>query len=278
MTGSEIEIGGFKRAERNQWGVSLEPMIRDLAPFPISYDVDSTQPAGFTEYSYTEFLGGLYLNTQSVEINSRIIHEASTIACKTNHVDKLAKIHDKYELNAVISEEWPSKVAFMVGHNMFDLVSPEVVARTAFENEDFYVKLHPLTNDDYAGKVANLVGWNRIIAGNHSGVDLLAHCDEAYVTTASELCALAVAMGKRIRNISSFFHESSGIYYPINRLLFRSQSPQQVLANILDCEFSGIIHPWTKDPEQKIRNYFKRTLEVRELFKPVASPSKLKKN
>lgn len=273
--GAGTVVGGFKRSSRNAWLCDIEPILRDLAPLPISYDVDSTQPTRFSEYSYTEFLGGLYINTQSVEINTRLIREASSVQSAVSHLESIAEMGDKYELNSKVVGEYPKKVAFMVGHNMFDLVSPEVVARAAFENDDFYVKLHPLTNEEYAARVAAFVGWDRIIPGDLSGVELLSNCEDAYVSTATELCALAVALGKNIHNISSFFNESSGIYYPINSVLFKSEDAKQSLNNILDCHYSGIIFPWTKDPEQKIRNYFDKTLELRETYKQLASPSRL---
>lgn len=272
------DVGGFCRSERNGWIKEVEPLVREACPLPISYDVDSTQPAGFSEYSYTEFLGGLYLNTQSVEINTRLIKEASQVPHRTNHLSDISNMGDKYNLGTHSVHEWPKEVAFMVGHNMFDLVSPEVMARHAFENKDFYVKLHPLTNDEYARRVAQFVGWDRIIPGHLSGVELLTHCDVAHVSTATELASLAVCLGKDVRNISSFFHESSGIYYPINTLLFKSEDTQTTLANIVDCQFSGIIFPWMEDKEERIAKYFEKSLELREQYRNIASPSRLIKN
>lgn len=278
MADSDHDLGGVKRSPRNDWAQGIEPLIRSLSPFPISYDVDSTQTTGFTEYSYTEFLGGIYINTQSVEINTRLIQEASKVPCKTSNLDRLIDMGDKYSLEPLpAGQGTPRRIAFMVGHNAFDLVSPEIMARAAHEHNDFYVKLHPLTNFDYASKVAALVGWDRVIDGSYSGAELLAKCDEAYVSTATEFCALAVAMGKPIHNISSFFNESSGVYYPINRLLFQSDNPQETLSNILECDFSGIIFPWTENPEEKIRKYYEKSQELRNIYRPLASPSRLTK-
>lgn len=271
-------VGGFTRSGRNEWVKEVEPFLREAAPLPISYDVDSTQPPRFTEYSYTEFLGGLLINTQSVEINTRLIAEASGVQHKKNHLSLMAGVGDKYELDKSTPEEWPKEVAFMVGHNMFDLVSPEIMARRAFENKDFYVKLHPLTNEEYSRKVAQFVGWDRIIPKNASGVELVHHCDTAHVSTATELASLAVCLGKKIKNISSFFHESSGIYYPINTQLFKSDNPENTLANIVDCPYSGVIFPWMEDKEERIVKYFEKTLEMRDKYGNISSPSRLSKN
>jgi hypothetical protein len=212
-----------------------------------------------------------------VEINARLIQLASEAPAKVNHIDRLATVQDKYELGEPTKTDWPKKVGFMVGHNMFDLVSSEVLARTAFENHDFYLKPHPLTNDDYAGRIAHLIGWDRMLTGGLSGVAFLDHCEDAYVTTATELCALAVAKGKRIHNLSSFFNESSGAYYPINRLLFKAENPQSVLNNVVDCEFSGLLFPWMPNIEARITAYFKEALKLRDTFRPISTPTRLLK-
>ena len=277
MPGSGVPVGSATRSQRNDWAKSIEGKVRSLCPLPITYDVDSTQPVGFSEFSYTEFLGGLYLNTQSVEINARLVALAAQVHTDFDHTNLLATTEDKYELDKPDTLEWPKKVGFMVGHNMFDLVSSEVLARTAFENPDFRLKPHPLTNSDYAGRLAHLIGWDRMLASNLSGVALLANCEDAYVSTATELCALGVAKGKRVHNLSSFFNESSGVYYPINRLLFRAENPKQVLNNIVECRYSGVLFDWMGDLELRIANYFKKALELRDQFRPISSPTRLLK-
>ena len=274
---SRATIGGIVRSPRSDWAKSIEPLVREYCPLPITYDVDSTQPAGFTEFSYTEFLGGLYLNTQSVEINARLIQMASEVPARRDHIEYLARAQDKYELSDPPTTEWPKQVGFMVGHNMFDLVSSEILARTAFENPGFYLKPHPLTNEDYVGRIAHLIGWDRMLLGGLSGAAFVSHCEDAYVTTATELCALAVAKGKRVHNLSSFFNESSGAYYPINRLLFKSCEPQRTLNNIVDCEHSGVLFQWMTDVESRIEAYFRRALEARAMFRPIATPTRLLK-
>lgn len=277
MPNGRAAIGGVVRAPRNDWAKSLEPAIRSACPLPITYDVDSTQPAGFSEFSYTEFLGGVYLNTQSVEINARLIESASNVAAVDDHIDRLRQTGDKYELESTAVSEWPKKVGFMVGHNIFDIVSSEILARTAFENRDFYLKPHPLTNAEYAGRIAHLIGWDRIIKTELSGVDFVRNCEDAYVTTATELCALAVANGKRVHNLSSFFNESSGAYYPINRLLFKAKAPRETLNNIIDCQFSGVLFPWMTDVPGRMQAYFQKALEAREMYRPVSTPTRLVK-
>ena len=102
MQSNEI-IGDVQQSKRNNWGRTIEDKIRDASPYPISYDVDSTQNSDFSEFSYTEFLGGVYLNTQSIEINTRLIKLASKVkANDDNNLLELKNItQDKYILNQI---------------------------------------------------------------------------------------------------------------------------------------------------------------------------------
>lgn len=275
---NDVDLG-IERTSRNDWAKTVEGRVRELSPLPISYDVDCTQELYFSEFSYTEFLGGILLGAQNMEINCKLRKEAMGITARQDHLEYITQLRqDKYVLTELDTlADWPQHVGFMVGHNMFDLVSPEVISRIAFENKEFVMKLHPLTNDEYAGKVAQFIGWDRIVAADISGVQLLENCEVAYVTTATELCALAVAKGKRIVNISSFFHEAGGAYYSINTFLFRTTDPRTVLNNLIDCPFSGIIFPWMTDIEQRVDAFYSKMLELREQHAPVASRSLLRK-
>jgi len=280
--GDEFKSGGdLKRSKRNDWGKSIEELIRHFAPFPISYDVDCTQSLNFSEFSYTEILGGMYINTQNTDTNCRIIESASKEKTKIDHIANIKKISaDKYDLVSIDKNyDYPKKIGFMVGHNMFDMVSRENVARIAFENDDFKLKLHPLTNQNYAGKIASTIGWNKIIQNDVSGVALLKNAESVYTTTSSELGLMAVAYDKDIHNITAFFNESIGVYYPISKLLFTAERNRRktILNNIIDCKYSGILFPWMTDVEERINAYYKKALEVREIYKPLSIPSELKK-
>lgn len=258
----------------------VEKMVVEKSPWPISYDVDSAQPTKFTEFSYTDSLRGIYVNTQSLEINCRIIEKASKVACSDftilNALEKI--IGDKYQLSDPGEGiEPPYQIGFMVGHNMFDIVSSEIVARLAHENENFYMKLHPLTNHDYARKVAFHVGWNRLLDNDLGAYQLLKGADKVWTTTASELTMAAVILGKAVGNLSNFFNEPGGIYYPISRLLYQSEDPRQTLNNIINCEFSGLIVPGIGDVEQRIKAYFDHALWMRREYGAISSKNNLKK-
>ena len=262
-----------ERSVRNDDALLLEEIIRSTAPLPISYDVTATQSPRFSELSYTEFMGGIYLTTQSVEINTKLLYLLSLE--DTEIIDGLedklkSYIVDKYNLTDS-NFHTVSDIGFMTGHNFFDLVSAEIIARLAFENPNFMVKLHPITNNEYASKLAQKVGWDKIIKKDLSGVDLLKNCTTAYVHTATELCAMAVLLDKKIVNISNFFHEARGTYYAINTLLFKSDNPKQLLLKLISNPYSGIIFTFMDDAEIRIKNYFDYIIKIKNIYQDISS-------
>lgn len=254
-------------------------LAEGLSPWPTSFDIDPSQGSRFSEFSYTDCLRGVYLNTQSIEINCRIMERASKEHCDDytlmNTLSEL--IGDKYVLEEIDVEMEGYKLGFMVGQNMFDIVSNEAVARLSHENDDFFMKLHPLTSPESARCVAFQVGRNRIISNDISAYALIHNASEVYTSTASELTMAAVLLGKPVHNMSNFFNEAGGVYYPISRLLYNSDNPRQVLNNILNCEYSGLLPPSISNPEERIKAYYKHALEMREVYGSISSENHLKK-
>lgn len=270
-----IEMDKYKSAFQDE----IESIVVDGAPWPISFDVDPKQPPRFSEFSYTDCLRGFYINTQSVEINCRLIEEASKNHCDDFTVlDGLREvIGDKYPLDPAEKIEGGYEIGFMVGQNMFDIVSTEIVARLAHEKNNFYMKLHPLTDEDFARRLAFHVGRHRLISNSITAYSLLRSADVVHTSTASELTMAAVIYDKPVRNMSNFFNESSGIYYPISRLLYSSENPRQVLNNIINCQFSGVILPGVTDIEKRIECYYNKAFELRESHGNISTKSNLVK-
>ena len=283
MTSATVQqqkIGNFaKRSIRNKWAESIEDMVRDLSPYPISYDVNSTQNTNFSEFAYTEIIGGVWITTQSLEVNCRLIDFASKENSTNDNLVALKDIvSDKYELKIVQDADATLKrVCFLPGHNLLDVASVETISRLAHEEGDVYFKPHPITNDDAIKLIATRVGWNRIIHKDISGFQVLNNCEEVYTSSASEMMITGTVLDKKVFNISNFFNEGSGTYHPISRVIFNSHKKgipeaKQSLNNIIDCEWSGIIFPFHKNVEQRIKAYYKKALELRELYKPLAAP------
>ena len=261
---------GLERSARNTWAESIEEVVRDMCPYPTSYDVTCTQPARFSEYTYTELCGGLYTKTQSVEINTRIIREAAKIPATTDRVGELlGLLQDKYELDSI--GDSPKKVVFVPGHNMYHLLSKEIMSRLAHEQDDVFVKLHPITDTNMGIPFKSAFGAHRLIGRDFSGTALLKNCTDVYTTSTSELCLYAVALGKKLHNVGDFFQEWVGCYYAITSVLFTAENPREALNNILDCEFSGILLPSMVDYETRLQRFYDVSLQMKEVFGEVTS-------
>lgn len=276
----------INRTERNEWGKSVEELVRNSSHLPIAYDVDCTQYGTFSEYTYTEFLGGVFTKTQNSEINVRLYNELKDIPAREDHLQRLKEISgDKYESSSIFDqdvslEELPKKICFFVGENMFDLISKEIISRLVFENDDFFIKLHPITGDQPAAEIARMAGWHRVIQQEISAFELLKAAEIVYSSSASELAAAAVLFDKEIVNVANFFHESSGCYYSINKFLFQETDKEKrkvILNNLIDHPASGIIFPWMNDIKDRLKAFYDKTEEMRQFYKPLASPTFLRK-
>ena len=272
------KLGGFaSRSARNQWAESIEPLVRKHAPWPITYDVTPMQGANFSEFIYTEIAGGVWIATHSLEVTCRILDAASKQPTEGESVEKLTSMYaDKYELGE-LPEKYASvrRCCFLPGHNLLDLASPDIIARLAHEESDVWFKPHPLTNNDALRIIAGHVGWHQLVPRDVSGAALMRQCDDIYTTTASEMSVMGFAFGKRVLNIGNFFKESIGAYHPVSRVLWAAQKrgmAQQALANMIDCQFSGLLFPWQDDVEERIQQFYAKAIEFRELYKPINSP------
>ena len=271
------KIGDFAvRSERNLWAETIEATVRECAPFPITYDVSAVQSTNFSEYNYTELAGGMWIATQSLELNARLIDFASQIQTDKNLDQFAGSLQDKYVLQDPTGAVF-QKVCFLPGHNMLDVASIETIARLAHEDEAVMFKLHPITNMEATDMIRKRVGWHRIIDRKVSGMALLRNCEEVYTSTASEMAITGTALGKKVFNISNFFNEGTGAYHVISRILFKAHresvaAAQQKLINIIECPWSGLMFPWHTDVQARIADFYAKSLELRELYKPLASP------
>lgn len=281
MSSPEVQhnkIGNFAtRSTRNVWAEKQETLVRELCPHPISYDVSQGQGLNFSEYTYTELLGGIWTATQSSEVNCRLMQEAANYT-ETSSVNSLKSIvNDKYNLSPDPKFQQVKKVCFLPGHNLLEVASTELISRLAHEEDDVYFKPHPITNDEALKLIASRVGWHRLIPKDVSGNYLLQNCDEVYTTTASEMAISGTILGKKVYNISNFFNEGSGAYLPISRVLFKKhkqsvEAAQQALLNIINCPWSGIIIPQHTDIEARLKTFYSKSQEFRGFYKPLASP------
>lgn len=273
--------GYVVRSERNTWAEDYEETLRSLSPFPISYDIGAIQSTGFSEFAYTEFpSGGLWIMTQSKDVNARIIHNASSyeggVLGDQLYEKFVERISDKYDMDMEEEDDTQyDHVVFLPGHNLLDLVDQEILQRLLQEEDDVIVKPHPLTDYEFLRMVSSKCGWNKVLHREYSGTKLLHRCKTVYTTTASEFSITGAALGKRVYNISKFTYEGAGVYHPFMRLMSVTQKREgkeaaiQKLKNILACPWSGIIFDFQDDYEERTKKFFEYGLEMRELYRPI---------
>lgn len=263
------------RSDRNKWAESIEPIIRELSPFPISYDVTCVQPANFSEYTYTEFAGGIYILSQSVDINTRLMSLAysSSPDSGLSEIEKAWRsiVKDKYNLEQSSIGKFPEKIIFTPANNCLDQISWEVLCRAVHEDDSVMVKPHPIIDPEANKMIASRVGWNKMIPQKESGIEYMINSKEVYASSCSELSILAALFDKKVHNLGNFFHESEGAYYPITRQMFASDDYKKAILKMMACEFSGLIFPWHSEPEIKnrIKAFFDKTLELRGKYSPL---------
>ena len=264
--------GVVARSSRNDYATTLEPTIRELAPFPASYDVTATQPTNFSEFTYTEFLSGAYIHTQSLDINTRIMDLASKQDCAEDHVARIMEaIGDKYTLDTEIPEKYQGldHVMFMPGHNMFDIVSMDNVKRAFSDNKRLMLKPHPLTHPDAILELARNLGADRIIPYKLSGNYFFRNAGHIYSTTANEFCVLGFMYKKAVYNMSTFLLEPWGAYYSMARVLFSCEDPYKAMNNMIGCEWSGLVFKDIGNEDHRLRCFFAKALALREHYSPL---------
>ncbi len=278
------KIGPYaKRSLRNEWACSIEELVRSLSPWPITYDVSSIQSTDFGEFTYTEFAGGgLWITTQSREVNCRLIDFASKIDSGKEGQEFFEKfIHyfsDKYDLEELEDKYKDIKHAvFLPGHNLLDLIDISALEKLLREEDDVMVKPHPLTHNDALKMISGRCGWQKVLPKNVSGSKLLEQCDTVYSTTASEMIITGASLGKTVYDISLWSASGAGVYQPFHRIITYLQkregkeAAKKAIANILACPWSGVVFEFMPDYEERMKLYFDKALELRELYRPLST-------
>jgi len=251
----------------------LECLVRELAPLPISYDVTRLQPPFFSEFTYTELLGGIYVAPQSTEIAARLA--AAALDTPGGDFDVVGAIMsrphmDKYKLDEATQDH--RRVAFVAGSNIFGrAVCKEALSRAMHDDPELVIKPHPLTGEETIRTMGRLYGYHRLLEPMASGWECLAAADEILTLSTSEMGLYAILLGKPTRNLTKYAYEARAAYGPLYRLLW-GQSPTEArnrLVRLLSSALGGFLHPADPEAEAKARTYFATAMQIREPFRPL---------
>lgn len=258
---------------------SIETMIRAAAPLPVSYDVNRCQPPYFSEYTYTECLGGgLYLSPQSPEVAARLVQMAldrpdQGFDAATAVIDQRAARGslDKYKLDGA-DVSGVEAVAFIPGSNAFrEMVSFEALSRAMADDDGLMIKPHPLSDDGLIAHLCGAFGHHRVLSPKISGDACLIAASRIYALTTTEMGLYATLMGKPISNIGNFWNEGRGAYSAFYRPLWGTSvdDAKAILTHALNSPFSGFVHKDDPDVGDRLAQYFDAAMGLRAFFKPL---------
>ena len=255
---------------------TLESVFRScLHPDIPSFDVNRVQPADFDEFSYTDGPNLFYGHTQSIEINTRLLLEASyydeTI---TDYINLFTSLKDKWDLGKQDKSALNKKVFFPPGVNMRWLINTDYVLRKFAEDKSWMLKPHPVTTDEDVKQAKIAFGITRLFDRKKSGMSLFYTADEIGYTTTSEFGLLALMNNKKMTNFSKFDYEPHGSYYSFYKTIRIRENElpgKEVINRILSCPWSGVvdINISLDEAEKRFKLFKEKAIELREKYKPL---------
>jgi hypothetical protein len=268
-------IGHNNRNIKSQSSIDVETKLLEIpSPLPLTFDIRPIHDYYFNEYTYHDVFGGIVLTTMSPEISARIVDHVFHIEdvkiedhCKILNEN----VFDKYEL-AETSNPHAKKIVFLPGSNLMNAVDKEILDRMMFNDESVYLKLHPITSDDMIRQLGIKYGYHRILSPKESGMSYLKQADEIFTTSNSEVGIYAAALGKLFCDITSFECMAELTYWTIIRLFIpgKFEHNKLVINKVLSSKGSGWLMPWMNDTEERVKEYYDRSMKLRGYFKPLA--------
>lgn len=258
----------------------IEDYLQQIAPLPINYDLNRPQPWYFTEYSYTEFMGGIIVSPMSDEIATRHIINSMKYPSNFDAEDIIMKRLKQYNtLDKYQSLKEPTgkyshfnALVILPGSNILhSTVSKEKLTEVMWSRDDVNIKPHPLTTKKQFYELQKEFGIHRVFHPLQSGWRLLEMADEIYSTSTTELAMYATLMNKPVKSIGNIFYERTGAYYPVFRNI-ANLPPKKAKSNllkILNSDRSGIVFIEDSNYEEKLNKYFDSTMKMRKKYKPL---------
>lgn len=268
----ESRIGPNKRNPKLQYK-DLELMldkVSDELSLPITVDVKQIHPPYFTEVGYQDTLGGITINTLSAEITCRMTEFASGI--DTDSQFPVDEVLDKYELRSGQSNY--KKVVFLCGSNAMEFLDQSKLLKLMTEDEEWVIKLHPVTNQETYRDIASVFGYHRIVPGNWSGMDILKQASMIATVSTSETLVLGRLLGIPVIDLTKYTNAWLTCYYRYSRLMTGDNAQdKRLFTNALMSDYSGYLRPsyGLERNEELARLYFKKALELRQQFKQIVS-------
>lgn len=287
-----IEDSAARSAAEVRKSENLLPYVRDdsklkefeeiyreqMFPDIPSYDVACVQPTGFTEWGYSEGFHCFRAYTQSVEINARLMIEATKFANSDNsdYCESIVNsLTDKWELDSEYVNARGRYVFFPPGNNLGWIVNTDNVLKAFEEEPEWMLKPHPMTSADDVRAAKNAFGITRIYDPKLSGIELMLQADKIGYTSTSEIGILAMMHGKSTVDFTKYEFEGWGSYHSVYLAVRDSFFiPKIILNRIINCPWSGIV-PFSLTADQaatRFKQFKEKTLGLRDKYRPVTRP------
>jgi len=125
-----------------------------------------------------------------------------------------------------------------------------------------------LTTDKIIEDLNNVKGKAHLASRKTDLYYLIDKAHTVYTTHISETALTGLLLGKQIEPLDPFDSRLTGAFAHINLFCFSEPDPIKTLGSIMSSAKSGIVHPDTDvNWKQKLQDYFKYTLEKREIQK-----------
>jgi hypothetical protein len=262
---NEDRIGDLEvKDDYLEFQLKVEDFIESHSLLPVTFDVAQCQPPFFSEYTYTDYAGGVWIKSLSAEFNSRYL-----MTLPKDNTGQLI-FREKYELSRFrddkdLEEKDNRTIIFLAGTNLFNQICWELVDRIIYFNDKALIKPHPLTNDEGLKKVGNRYGWHHLIGVQESGYYWFEKASKVYATSNSELFVRAMLTDKYADCINYLEKIPKSSYFSFFILNKEGYKANEIKSVILD-EASGIVFPHQADWKERLLKYFEKSFEFRKQF------------
>ena len=268
-----FKSGGTRRSSQNKRLDKLHHLLPEKGNHGtnLEYDIwyDFKNEPKIRGYVYTDVMTKfLYLKPASSMYCESVIKEAIkqdiTEEGEAIFQDMLDTPNDKYKLSKSDIEH--PYVIFLPGTNiLFDVVDEKRI-KNAVENDGAKLKLHPLTSPFAVSYLKNQYGKENLLDRKLSGHNILKKSKIVGTFSNSEMGLVALAQGSKV-NIFDKKGMVEKTYTPIYNVLWREKEANiEELKRLLSCDFCGLVSYLSKNPEQKIKNFwdfFKDVIHVK---------------
>lgn len=261
----------LKEVERYLWKKSKE------LGFNISYDVTSYENPYFLTINYGVFYGSLFICPLQPEITFQQMYEAyytSDEGQSTKYTDYFKSKaqnceYSKYNLTEQVELNPGYSLVVLPGSNILgDVISIEKLCRVIEEEDNIYLKPHPLTGDAILESLSKKLPSVNFINKNISSHQVILNSKKLYSTHSSDSVFCASVLDIPTEPVDRADQRFKQAFVPINYFLFGNKDSKTWINKTFSSYKSGLVNPSIdSDWKTKINKYLDYILSKRDSYK-----------